>query len=223
MLEQKENIILMTVRQPGHPIIKTVTEAGMLGKVGLNEHGVGVCFNAIRARGVATMHLPVHLGLRTVLESESADAAVRKLEEAGLAASGHFLIADADKAVAFEFTHGTIEKIQPVDGRVYHTNHLLVPHAGVHSGTCFETSEPRYERMVQLADELQGRAGGEPAWEGFSGLFEDASFAQGICRQADETGVATLFRIVMDLRTRRAVVSMGEPCRVEEEVEWKFD
>jgi isopenicillin-N N-acyltransferase-like protein len=57
-----------------------VTEAGLIGKIGINLSGVGVCLNAIRAQDMDLTRLPTHLGLRMVLESESREDAVRKLE-----------------------------------------------------------------------------------------------------------------------------------------------
>lgn len=70
---QQENLVALYVTPDGafFPAFSTVTEAGMVGKIGLNECGVGVCLNAIRAEGVDYGRLPVYLALRTVLECRS--------------------------------------------------------------------------------------------------------------------------------------------------------
>ena len=94
MEEQKQNLVILTVHQPSLPTIKMITEAGIIGKIGMNSAGVGVCFNAIRAKGLTSTRMPVHLGLRTVLESTSAAEAIGKLEEVGMASAAHMLIAD---------------------------------------------------------------------------------------------------------------------------------
>lgn len=221
MEAQKENLILMTIRQPGFPTIKMVTEAGIIGKIGMNSLGVGVCFNAIRAKGVDMSHLPVHLGLRKVLESASAEEAVQTLEKTGMAASGHFLIADAKGSIGLEFTHNTFARLATDGhGRVYHTNHLLGTHPGVYEPPFFKSSEYRYVRIKELTAELDGQGNGEPSRETFSRLFKDhGNFPNGICGHRDgSVDHATLFRIVMDLKTREAVVTVGVPCRAEEEV-----
>lgn len=103
MEQQKENLVLLTIEQAGKPTIKMVTEAGILGKIGLNSAGVGVCLNAIRAKGMDATRLPCHLGLRMVLESSSRSEAVAKLEKVGIASACHMLIADATGGVGMEW------------------------------------------------------------------------------------------------------------------------
>jgi isopenicillin-N N-acyltransferase-like protein len=62
---QRENLIQLTIEQSGKPVIKMITEAGLIGKIGLNSAGVGVCLNAIKAKGMDSTRIPCHLGLRT--------------------------------------------------------------------------------------------------------------------------------------------------------------
>jgi isopenicillin-N N-acyltransferase-like protein len=92
--EQKENLIILDITSDDGPRIKMITEAGIIGKIGLNEVGVGVCLNAIKVPGCGSSRLPVHLALRSVLDSPSVDDAVWQLEDAGMASSAHILIAD---------------------------------------------------------------------------------------------------------------------------------
>lgn len=103
MQEQKENLIILTIEQATKPTIKMVTEAGIIGKIGPNSRGVGVCLNAIRAKGMDATRLPCHLGLRMVLESESREEAVAKLEKWGIASACHMLIADGSGGVGVEW------------------------------------------------------------------------------------------------------------------------
>lgn len=103
MTQQKENLIILTITSPRKPTIKMVTEAGLLGKIGLNSAGVGVCLNAIKAQGMDSTRLPCHLGLRMVLESASRDEAVARLEKYGIASACHMLIADASGGVGVEW------------------------------------------------------------------------------------------------------------------------
>jgi len=104
MEEQKQNLVFLEINKADAPRIKMVTEAGIIGKIGLNEHGVGVCLNAIKAAGCDPRRLPVHLALRTVLECLSTNKAIRNLEDVGLASSAHILVADKDKAIGMEST-----------------------------------------------------------------------------------------------------------------------
>ena len=97
MRDQAENLIVCYISQPaetGIPDIAMVTEAGIIGKIGLNSSGVGCTLNAIRCRGVDRSKLPIHFALRTVLESNSRDEAVKKIKSVGAAGSGHILVSD---------------------------------------------------------------------------------------------------------------------------------
>ncbi|GAM84289.1 hypothetical protein ANO11243_022830 [Dothideomycetidae sp. 11243] len=48
---QRENLVLLDVRKKGCPRIKMVTEAGIVGKIGLNECGVGVLSECYSGEG----------------------------------------------------------------------------------------------------------------------------------------------------------------------------
>jgi isopenicillin-N N-acyltransferase-like protein len=211
MTTQQPNLIILTITQPGLPTIKMVTEAGIIGKIGLNSHGVGVCFNAIRAPGLSPQNLPAHLGLRMALESTSVLEAVVRLEKEGMASSAHILIGDADTAIGLEFTSTTFARLELNDkGQLAHTNHLLGCHPGINEAAWLKDSPARLVRMDELLAPLQDVDVGE---DEFAKLFEDVEgFPGSICR-AQEGGseAATLFNIVMELKKRRAKVTVGRP------------
>ncbi|KIY00159.1 uncharacterized protein Z520_03844 [Fonsecaea multimorphosa CBS 102226] len=240
MQAQKENLIQINIFQPDLPTIKMITEAGIIGKIGLNSCGVGVCLNAIRAGGMDSKRIPVHLGLRMALEQKSALDAVAVLEARGMASSAHLLIADAMSATGLEVTSSTIARIRPdEDGRIVHTNHLLREHPGVNEPKWLPDSEFRLQRIQTLISGLQNRSRGVhdeedndndrvevPTWGDIAALFEDQeNWPAAICRSPDKDSgslSATLFNIVMDLKARRAVVRVGRPCNVEETIELDF-
>jgi isopenicillin-N N-acyltransferase like protein len=224
MEEQKPNIIVLSIYQDSLPTIKMVTEAGILGKIGLNSAGVGVCFNAIRAKGLDSSRMPVHLGLRAVLESATANEAVRKLEEAGMAASAHMLIGDASgAATGLEFTSATFAKLSKNDlGVIVHSNHLLLEHKGMKEPFWIEDSPKRFDRMTELTENFHGKS---PNLVEFGALFKDQmGYPAAICRtQEGVSKSATLFNIVMDLKSRKAVVKLGKPCAVEQVLKLSFE
>ena len=68
----------------------TFTEAGILGKIGLNNHGVGVCINILGSSSDGGLGgIPIHILLRLLLQScqslEDADALLR-------ASAGHGIL-----------------------------------------------------------------------------------------------------------------------------------
>ncbi|EAT78774.1 hypothetical protein SNOG_13750 [Parastagonospora nodorum SN15] len=218
MTQQKENIIITKITQTDKPTIIQVTEAGIIGKIGFNDAGVGTLLNAIKVQGVNSARMPVHFGLRMALESASVDEAVGRLERYGMASSAHILLADPHKSLGLEFTKSTFAHCMPDSGgRVVHTNHLLLDHPSEKDTVWINDSLSRAQTMGENA----GRLGSGAAWEEVGGLFEDEQNAPGaICRTETEvTGSATLFNIVMDLKAKRAVVRLGRPTEVEERVE----
>lgn len=213
--EQRPNIVVCRIEQPGLPRIAMVTEAGIIGKIGLNSAGVGVCMNAIRARGVTRTKLPVHLAMRAVLESPSRGEAISRLRETGVAGSVHLLIADAEGASGTECTVTGIREI-PLDeeGKVVHGNHLLLEH-GVDEPIWLADSPLRTRRMDGLLREKLS----EVPELGFEGLYEvfkdEEGYPAGINRcQVLGCETETLFTIMMDLGAKKAVVTFGRPTRL---------
>lgn len=228
MEDQKPNLVILSIYQDGFPAIKMVTEAGIIGKIGLNSCGVGVCLNAIKAKGLEASHLPVHLGLRMVLECRSAAEAIHALECAGMASSAHMLIADSTAGgTGLEFTATSFAQLPAnLHGRVYHSNHFLEKSLArdlVPDRAELANSEFRLHRIETLTEKVDAK-GRDPSWSEFSQLFDDHDqYPCSICRaQEGPSNDASLFNIVMDLQEKRAVVRLGRPCLVEESVELVF-
>lgn len=236
---QSQNLIILHITSPSQPPSTTntsipdiamVTEAGIIGKIGLNSSGVGVCLNAIRARGLDTERLPVHLALRTLLESHSLDSAKATLSKlGGVAGSAHILLADPSSAVGLEFAGGRerIGEVLPdAKGRVVHTNHLLLEHPGVEEPGWLPDSGERLLRMGVLTDSdevrggLVGADGAEVDFARVLELFKDeVGFPCSINRLGLKEGESqTLFSIVMDLGAKRALVKVGRPTEGGEEI-----
>jgi len=218
--EQQRNLILLTIKQRSKPTIKMMTEAGIIGKIGLNSSGVGVCLNAIRATGMDATRMPVHLALRAVLESTSLAAAGNELEKHGVASACHMLIADGEGSIGLEWSCKELVKVEMDEKKeVVHSNHYLLPHE-VKEANGWVDSPFRFERMTELASSLGQNATVEDVVE----LFKDEKNSPAsICRkQEGASTAATLFNIVMELKARRARVKMGRPTEGGEEVEIAF-
>ena len=110
----------------------TLTEAGMLAKIGLNDKGFAVGLNILRSNQDATRPgIAVHWLLRQLLGCHSVDAAfalVQKLaDDVGFGGSSNILCADRSGAVAaLELSPNGVARIDPQEsGVVCHTNHFL--------------------------------------------------------------------------------------------------
>jgi isopenicillin-N N-acyltransferase-like protein len=219
---QAQNLIQLTIVQPGKPVIKMITEAGLIGKIGLNSAGVGVCLNAIKAKGMDPGRIPCHLGLRMVLESSSREEAVENLSEHGVASSCHMLVADATGGVGLEWSSKDLRKIEMnTSKQVFHTNHYLATHdEGVVDTVWLKDSLVRVVRVEELCKKL----GESPSHNEIQDVFKDEEgLPTAICRnEKDGSATGTLFNIVMNLEKKRATVTLGRPIDPEEQFELSF-
>jgi isopenicillin-N N-acyltransferase-like protein len=212
-------VVALHIDQPGKPEIKMITEAGIIGKIGLNDAGVAVCLNAIVAPGVDFSKLPVHLALRSVLESTSLESARELLLKTSVASACHLTIADARSgAVGLECTSADVVLMEMEDGVTAHTNHLILPHSlpGI---DLLKDSPVRLERIKELASALGPSAG----LEDVAGLLKDEeNYPTAICRSPGEDTIQTVFSIAMDCAGREARVKMGIPTKDGEEFSLSF-
>jgi isopenicillin-N N-acyltransferase-like protein len=208
MEEQSQNLIQLTIAQAGKPTIKMITEAGLIGKIGLNSAGVGVCLNAIKAKGMNPQRIPCHLGLRMVLDSWSREEAVEKLAAHGVASSCHMLVADATGGVGLEWSSKDLRKIE------------MNVAEGVVDTVWLKDSLVRVVRV----EELCKRLGESPSHDEVADVFKDEKgLPTSICRnERDGSATGTLFNIVMDLEKKGATVTLGRPVHPEEQFELSF-
>ena len=213
--EQQKNLINLNISQEGKPAISMITEAGIIGKIGLNSRGVGVCLNAIRAQGVTFQRLPCHLALRKCLESISTEEAVVALEKSGVASACHILVADSESAIGLECSHIDIIGLTAEQGVLTHTNHYIKPHPGVEDRMALKDSPTRLKRIDQLVREQMKEHLQTETLETKdirSMLKDEENFPTAICRsKTDDSSIATLFNIIMDLKNRRAEVVAAKP------------
>ena len=218
--EQQKNLINLNITQEDKPTISMITEAGIIGKIGLNSRGVGVCLNAIKALGITIQRLPCHLALRTCLESTSTEEAVVALRKAGVASACHILVADSESAIGLECSHIGIVELTMAQGILTHTNHYIQPHPGVEDLMALKDSPTRLKRIDQLVHEQTKKRldSGNLEMEDVRSILKDEdNFPTAICRsRTDNSSIATLFNIVMDLKNRKAEVVAAKPSSAAE-------
>lgn len=219
--EQQENLISLHVSPRNKPVIAMITEAGIIGKIGLNSNGVGVCLNAIRALGVDFGRLPCHLALRAGLECQSVQEAVVALNESGVASACHILVADPHEAVGLECSHLEIVELATEEGVLTHTNHFMRPHP-VDDKLAFKDSPVRLTRIDGLIQQRRKGIGESTVIKTDdirSLLSDEQDSPTAICRSnTEDSTIATLFHIVMNLRKRSAEVVVGKPSQQRAEI-----
>lgn len=128
-----DNWFIWTVPHPDGRVVRTVTEFGMLAKIGVNDRGVAVLLNMLNhtanADAVATGEVghPVHLLARAILdETASTPEAVALASAARVSAATSLTVVDtAGDAVSVELFPGGPGLVEPTDGLLVRTNHFV--------------------------------------------------------------------------------------------------
>lgn len=119
-------ILLRTAGHRVEPGALILTVGSMIGLLGVNACGVGICVNSLPQLPAAGQGLPVAFVIRKLLQAPDAAAAVRILQAVPHATGQHYLIADAASIRSFEVSSaGVAEYHSPDPSRVLHTNHPL--------------------------------------------------------------------------------------------------
>ena len=128
---QRDALVVLRIRDGNGERRLTLTEAGMLAKIGCNERGFGVCLNILRsADDGAKPGVPVHVLLRALLDCGSVSEALERLRTARFGASSNVLCADrSGDSAALELSPSGLHVVRGEDGTLCHTNHFLSPEA----------------------------------------------------------------------------------------------
>ncbi|KAK9461985.1 acyl-coenzyme A:6-aminopenicillanic acid acyl-transferase-domain-containing protein [Lipomyces oligophaga] len=236
---QLSNLVLLEIDLPDSDwtrtkSLKTMTEAGLLGKIGINSSKVGVCLNALRATDLDTSKLPLHVLLRLVLECESVEHAQEVFKTKfgdGAACFGHFGLADGSGvARSWEIGPFGTDIIKPdTKGRLFHTNHALIQDSKIHEVVWLEDTRERITRLKELAAESDEKivasslSTEEQKNRIFSFLRDEDNYPNSICRANDHAQMGllgelqTVFSIVMNLTDGLVWITVGRPKQVLEE------
>ncbi|MBM3367310.1 MAG: peptidase C45 [Betaproteobacteria bacterium] len=220
--EQRECLVLLRA-VTGADTYLTLTEAGMVAKIGLNSRGLGVCLNILRSlHDGLSLGVPVHVVLRKLLGCADVAEAERLLRRLKYASSSNILCADAGGGTAsFELSPTGIGVVRQSDGTLCHTNHFLIAAAQRAAVTppASLSSEPRLARAETVARE---RARHDLA--SVKALLRDETDGLlSICRRPDPSipgfvRVESVASVVMELAGGVMHVAPGVPSRCEYEV-----
>jgi isopenicillin-N N-acyltransferase-like protein len=201
-----------TVHQGGGRWFTTITEAGILGKLGCSSAGLacGLNFLACSEDG-GTDGVPVHVLLRLVLERcDGAGEALALLRGVRPSASACVTLAERETVVAAELSPGGVTVMHAdADGWLVHTNHFL---AGPATGTDTLRSPGTVARREVLVALLER---GVPVLEA---LASHAPEEEPVCRHDDPPGTpwaerrATLLALAIDPARGEILVAPGPPC-----------
>lgn len=192
----------------------TVTEAGMLAKIGLNSAGFAVTLNILRSRDDGHKPgIPVHVLLRRLLNCESVAEARQLVGSTRFSSSSNVMVADRTGDMAsFELSPAGCKILEAANGHLCHTNHFL---------------------HDDLIDDDVGRIGNQSTINRFSRsellisdsmsfkdievlLCDQSDGLESICRFPDLSlpaiaQIETVCSVIMNLTNRTLAVSGGQP------------
>jgi isopenicillin-N N-acyltransferase like protein len=211
--------LVMRVERRDAPSFISFTEAGIVGgKMGLNEHGIGLVENGLASDhdGRHPYEKPFHVRCREVLDGRTLHAAMMPIVQTRRTASANFVIGCATgEIVNLETSPDAIADLHPRDGIVTHSNHFLDPR---HGPSQMERISPstlfRAARLDRALRRNQGRLD-MPQIQ--AALSDHSSFPHGLCRHSDPTmppirQTMTLASVVLDLDDRVLWIAEGTPC-----------
>jgi isopenicillin-N N-acyltransferase-like protein len=211
-------VVLRITRDNG-PNILCYTEAGIVGgKMGVNEHGIGLVENGLVSDhdGQNAYEKPFHMRCREILDAETYDMALLPILATRRVCSANFVVGHAEgEIIDIETSPNAASYIFPQDGLVTHSNHFMDPRHGPSQMERLSTSTLyRANRLDRL---LRKHIGELDAQKIQAALADHFGHPNAICRHPDDRQpvakqTMTNAAFVFDLHERTMLVADGPPC-----------
>ncbi len=137
--------------QDGH-VIQMLSEPGIIGKIGMNNAGLGACLNILSIDSKLD-GVPIHVMLRAILDCKSAAQAVEVINFASGGKSSNVIVADA-KGNSFDTEFAGDDHLwpKPFNDTYIHTNHYLGAPINDLAEPAFADSQARLSTAIDLVD-----------------------------------------------------------------------
>jgi len=213
-------VILKTIDAAGRRIT-TLTEAGMLAKIGLNDAGFALGLNIVRSTTDGERPgVPVHALLRHLLSCATLAEVRERLQAVahlGFGSASNIPCADAAGEIAcFEVAPAGWAELAPREGTVVHTNHfvceaLLPQQAPIAAAMSSES------RLTTAAGHAARPRIGLPELQAF--LRDESDGYLSICRSPNphwplESRMESVAGIIINTHTRQMWIAPDVPSRV---------
>ena len=213
-----------TIQHPDGHVVRTVTEYGVLGKIGVSSRGLGVLFNMLRHRDDALaedkgLGFPLHLLSRQILDTagDLDDALAQASAVSTSASSSLTVVDDTGAAASIELFPGGPGVVHPENGVLVRTNHFVSEEGA--PGCLAESIGPGSGiRRTTLLSAFSGKAPSSAA-EVVSAMHDHREVG-GVCAHPDRSLApplqhATLATVALDVAGPDLTVSPGGPCVAE--------
>ncbi|HEX6246803.1 MAG TPA: C45 family peptidase [Nocardioidaceae bacterium] len=213
-----------TFEHPDGHVVRTVTEYGVLGKIGVSSRGVGVLFNMLRHDDDALaeekgLGFPVHLLSRQILDTahDVEDALAQATSVSTSASTSLTVVDEAGRAASVELFPSGPGVVRPEDGVLVRTNHFVSPEG--EPGCLADGIGPG--SRIRRTTLLSAFEDGPPADAGqVVEAMHDHRDVGGVCAHPDEQTDpvlwhATLATVSLDVAAGTLHVTPGGPCRAD--------
>jgi isopenicillin-N N-acyltransferase-like protein len=207
-------------RPKGKPAHLNVTQAGLIGYIGLSDAGMGVCLNTLPAPS-RPVGVPHYFMVREIYETTSLADAVHAVRRARRAIPANIMLTSPDGPADLEVTLDDVHVLRPDEkGRVTHANHCLHP-ALTDINASFPELINSYSRQERI-DRLLSNGADNTVDRLKDVLRDHEGYPRSICRHPNnDPGFGhfqTVFSVIIDADARRMHVSRGTPCTMPYEV-----
>lgn len=183
--ECAETAVVLRIRNDDAPDILMFTEAGALGRSGLNSVGVAITANYLESdRDYAQVGVPLALIRRKVLEQQHLSLAMRAVYVTPKSASNNMIVSHgAGVAIDFECAPDETFQVHAEQGLLVHANHWQSPVAlSKLRDTGVANMPDSLYRDLRVRDLLRPQLGGITTEGVKAALFDDFATPWSVCR-----------------------------------------
>jgi len=213
--ECAETAVVLRIRSDDGPDILMFTEAGALGRSGLNAAGIAITANYLESnRDYSQVGVPLALIRRKVLEQQHVALAMRAVYVTAKSASNNMIVSHCEGiAIDFECAPDETFQVHPEQGLLVHANHWQSPVAlaKLKDTGILNTPDSLY-RDIRVRDLLRPQLGRITPESVKAALFDDFATPWSVCRPPRPSLAnnlsATVAMIVMEPAAGTMAVAM---------------
>ncbi len=210
--ETLENLgVILKIKRENKPEILMMSEPGIIGKIGMNASGLGVCLNFLDS-GKICKGVPIHIILRKILDSASLEEARQNIKNVLTGKSANILIGDKfGRIVNIEFADDEMFTTDHLEDAFLHTNHYLGNDNLNKDRKKLASSFARYIRASELISEFNSFSIANLKQLLLDQSNQDLPICRPYVADPDLGNVGTICTILMDLQKSQLHITRGTP------------
>lgn len=214
-MEAADSSVMLRVRRDDGPDYLMFTEAGALGRFGVNSAGLAITANYLECdRDYRDVGVPLALIRRKVMDQAHLATAVQVVCATEKSGSNNIVLSDETGMVLdFECAPDEPFLVEPEDGILIHANHWISPAAQVKLRNTGHRAFPcSFQRQARARALLKGKAGAITIEDIRSVLLDDYGAPWSICRPPRPSAFtnlsATVASLILEPKARRMEIAM---------------